>query len=84
MKKESFIQKKQRKHDAAFISVLSCLLAMTPILCWGDGITQGYSLLEIGMGIISFSIVAGIGYLIGYFLPIRRWMNKGDQLDEQR
>lgn len=72
-------EKRQRKHDAAFIAILLCILATPPILCWGDGITQGYSLFEQIRGVVSFLVVAGIGYIIGYFLPIRKWMNKEEK-----
>ncbi len=82
-KKKSFDEKEQRKSDALLIAVLLCILAATPITCWGDGLLQGYSTFEQIRSVILLLIVGVIGYAIGYYVPLRKWMNSKQEEDAE-
>ena len=66
-------EKEARSFSGIFTAFILCIIAATPIMCWGNGLIQGYTTFEAIRTIFCFLIVGSIGYSIGRFTSLYKW-----------
>jgi|GEM_PF-3551561 len=65
-------KKEVRDLSGLFTAFFLCMIISIPLLCSGNGLTQGFSTFEKLRFIIVNVLTAGTGYLVGYFTLIHK------------